>query len=445
MGLLYRPPGTEGVSRANPNMPINVRNLKVFVRILIEFFPGNAEFHRRKFPAAKPADILLALQNYLLMKLICWLLGLLISNYAIGQTKNPVNLNDGIKTASLSDVGMDISVVDELTNQITSGYYPNIHSLLIYKDNKLVYENYFKGKDQYLGKDLGVIEHNINDLHGLRSISKSVVSACIGIAITQGKIKNVDEKVFSFFKEYAAYDTGMIKGLSIKHLLTMTSGLKWNEEVPYDDPENSEIQMSRSVDPIDFILRGPMIYLPGKEWQYNGGTTQLLSFVIERTTGKKVDEFAKEYLFNPLGITSFEWIKMPGTNNPAGASGLRLRSRDLLKFGILYHNKGIWNGKQIIPRDWIEQSFHTTIHRPASINRSKPNGGYGYQFWTFNDTIQTQPVYIVAAVGNGDQRIYFDEKNNLLVVITAGNYNIWTIQNNSYAILKRIYDSFRVK
>jgi CubicO group peptidase (beta-lactamase class C family) len=379
------------------------------------------------------------------MKIKFWLLGSLIFNYAIGQTIKPVNLNDGIKTATLSEAGMDTSVINELTNQITSGYYPNIHSLLIYKDNKLVYENYFKGKDQYLGKDLGVIEHTINDLHGMRSISKSVVSACIGIAIAQGKIKNTDQKIFSFFKEYAAYDTGMIKGLSIKHLLTMTSGLKWNEEVPYDNPENSEIQMSRSGDPIDFILSRPMTSLPGNEWQYNGGTTQLLSFIIERATGKKVDEFAKEYLFSPLGIKTFEWIKMSGTNNPAGASGLRLRSRDLLKFGILYHNKGKWNDKQIIPQDWIVQSFRTVIYRPASTNRQKPNGGYGYQFWTFYDTIQTQPVYIVAAVGNGDQRIYFDEKNNLLIVITAGNYNIWTIQNNSYAILKRIYDSFPVK
>ncbi|HKO79953.1 MAG TPA: serine hydrolase [Chitinophagaceae bacterium] len=379
------------------------------------------------------------------MKIIHWMFGLLISNHGIGQAIKPANLNDGIKTATVSEVGMDTSVVNEITNQITSGYYPNIHSLLIYKDNKLVYENYFKGKDQYLGKDLGVIEHGINDLHGMRSISKSVVSACIGIAISQGKIKNVDQKVFDFFKEYAAYDTGMISGLSIKHLLTMTSGLKWNEEVPYDNPENSEIKMNQSADAIDFILSRPMTALPGKEWRYNGGTTQLLSMIIERTTGKKVDEFAKEYLFGPLGITTFEWIKMPGTNNPVAASGLRLRSRDLLKFGILYHNKGKWNGKQIIPRDWIEQSFHTIIHRPVSTNRSKPNGGYGYQFWTFNDTLQTQPVNIVAAVGNGDQRIYFDDKNNLLVVITAGNYNIWTIQNNSYAILKRIYDSFHIK
>jgi CubicO group peptidase (beta-lactamase class C family) len=228
----------------------------------------------------------------------------------------------------------------------------------------------------------------------------------------------------------------MKKELSIKHLLTMTSGLEWNEEVPYNNPENSEIQMTNSADPIEFVLSRRNISVPGKEWKYNGGTTQLLAAIIEKVSGKKVDEFAKEYLLKPLGILKFEWVKFPGTDNPAAASGLRLRSRDLLKFGILYRNKGKWNGKQVIPGDWIEQSFQPWV------KQSRRNGGYGYQFWILNDTIQKQPVNIVAAVGNGDQRIYFDEKHNMLVVTNAGNYNIWNIKNDSYAILKRIYSSF---
>jgi len=380
----------------------------------------------------------------MLKKIILWVLFCLLScHFGIGQTTTssavkPRDLKDGITTATLSEVGMDAAVVNELTSQIITGYYPNIHSLLIHKGNKLVYEKYFPGKDQIWGNDLGVIEHDLNDLHDIRSISKSVVSACIGIAIAQGKIKGVDEKVFDFFKEYARYDIGMMKELRLKHLLTMTSGLKWNEEVSYDDPENSEIQMTRSADPIDFILSRPMTSPPGQQWKYNGGTTQLLSVIIERVTGKKVDAFAKEYLFKPLGITTFEWVRFPGTDNPAAASGLRLRSRDLLKFGILYHYKGKWNGKQIIAQEWIAQSFQTRVNLPGS------NDGYGYQFWIFSDTLQKQPIKIVAAVGNGDQRIYLDEKNDLLVVVTAGNYNIWDIKNNSSAILRRIYDSFSV-
>ncbi len=376
-------------------------------------------------------------------KIFFSLVGLVLFNYGIGQPGSspalkPRNLNDGIKTATLSEVGMNPSVINELSTQISSNYYPNIHSLLIYKDNKLVYEKYFQGKDQIWGKDLGVIEHTTNGLHDVRSISKSVVSACIGIAISQGKIKSVDQKIFDFFDEYAAYDTGMKKQLTIEHLLTMSSGLDWNEEVPYDNPANTEIQMDNSKDPIKFVLSRPIATAPGKEWKYNGGTTELLGVILERATGKKLDQFAEEFLFKPLGIEKFEWTKFPGTDHPAAASGLRLRSRDLLKFGILYYNKGKWTGKQIVPAEWVNQSFQTRIDRPKS-------GGYGYLFWTLNDTIQKHPVKLIGAVGNGDQRIYFDRTNSLLIVTTAGNYNIWTIENDSYALLKRIYDSFLIK
>lgn len=365
---------------------------------------------------------------------------LLLLGNAPAQTPNnssnkPMQLNDGIATATLSAAGLDASALNNLTVQIDTGYFPNVHSLLIYKDNKLVYERYFTGKDQLWGRDLGVRKHGINELHDVRSISKSIVSACTGIAVAQGKIKSVDQHLFDFFPEYKKYDTGRKSDLRITHLLTMTSGLQWNEDVPYDHPENSEIQMTLSADPIDYILSRPMVSPPGKEWNYNGGTTQLLATIIERTTGKKVDAFAQAYLFKPLGIDTFSWTRFPGTNNPAAASGLRLRSRDLLKFGMLYHNKGKWNGRQVIPRQWVEQSFSTAI----SLPRTKR--GYGSQFWTRSDTIRNQPLQIVAAVGNGDQRIYFDETNNLLVVVTAGNYNAWDIQNDSYAIFRRIQEA----
>lgn len=369
---------------------------------------------------------------------------LLLFGYAQAQMVNtaytkPTQLNDGIATATLSGAGLNVAVLDSLTLQIDTGYFPNIHSLLICKDNKLVYERYFTGKDQLWGRDLGVRKHGINELHDVRSISKSIVSACTGIAIAQRKIRSADQRVFDFFPEYKQYDTGTKSELRIAHLLTMTSGLQWNEEVPYDHPENSEIRMTNSPDPIDYILSRPMVAPPGKQWQYNGGTTQLLAAILERTTGKKVDAFAKAYLFEPLGIDTFRWTPFPGTDNPAAASGLRLRSRDLLKFGMLYHNKGKWNGRQVLPRQWVEQSFRTAISLPGS------RIGYGFQFWTRRDTIRNQPLHIVAAVGNGDQRIYFDEWNNLLVVVTAGNYNARNIENDSYAIFRRIHEALPQK
>jgi CubicO group peptidase (beta-lactamase class C family) len=351
----------------------------------------------------------------------------------------PRQLRDGIKTASVLDAGMDTAVMKQLYTDLASDTFPNIHSVLIYKNDRLVFEQYFRGKDERWGDNLGVIEHKQEDLHDMRSISKSIVSACVGIAISQGKIKNAEQRVFDFLPKYASYDTGSKKNLTIAHLLTMTSGLDWNEDLPYTDPKNSEIQMNNSTDPIAFVLSRPLVSQPGKKWKYNGGTTELLAAIIEAVTGKKVDEYARTYLFKPLGISNFEWIKTPGTARPAAASGLRLKSRDLLKFAILYHQKGKWDNKQILPEQWVKESLQTHVQRPGG------DGGYGYQFWTFTGEIQNKTITVPAAVGNGDQRIFIDDNNKLLVVITAGNYNLWNIAKGSFGILRKIYEGFKVQ
>jgi CubicO group peptidase (beta-lactamase class C family) len=336
---------------------------------------------------------------------------------------------EGIAIASMADVGIDSVIINKIDTAIRNGTYPNIHSLLIVRNNKFVYEKYWTGKDQRWGDDLGPVAHGRDSLHDIRSISKSIVSACIGIVIEQGKIKSVDQKVFDFFPEYAKLDTGIKSSLAIKHLLAMNSGIVWNEDIPYDNPENSEIRMTNSPNQVEYVLSQPMEATPGALWKYNGGTTQLLAAILEKTTGKKVDQFASEYLFQPLGITRFEWIKYPGTDLPAAASGVRLRSIDLLKFGLLYKQEGVWQGKKIIDPKWVEESFQSHVQRPGG-------GSYGYQFWLWQDTINNTPTPIVACVGNGDQRILFDKTNDLVVVTTAGNYNKWTIEKNVHALMK---------
>jgi len=344
------------------------------------------------------------------------------------KKQRPGNAED-IPIASMADVGIDSSGINKIDTSIRNGTYPNIHSLLIARNGKLVYEKYWPGNDQSWGIDLGNAPHAKDSLHDIRSISKSIVSACTGIAIQQGKIKSVDQRIFDFFPEYAKLDTGLKSLLTIKHLLTMSSGLVWNEDVPYDNPENSEIRMIRSGDPVEYVLTRPMEFPPGKVWKYNGGTTQLLAAIIEKTTGKKVDEFARENLFRPLGINNFEWAKYPGTNLPAAASGLRLRSRDLLKFGLVYANRGVWQGKQVVPAKWVEESCESHVERPGG-------GSYGYQFWLWNDTLMNRPTFIVACVGNGDQRIFIDKTRDLVVVVTAGNYNKWNIKNSAGVLVR---------
>lgn len=360
---------------------------------------------------------------------LIYLLLFALSSCLQPDKKNSEKAEEGILLASMADVGIDSAIVNKIDTAITNGTYPNRHSLLIARNNKLVYEKYWSGKDESWGDDLGIRIHNKDSLHDIRSISKSVVSACVGIAIQQGKIKSIDQKVFDFFPEYKKLDTGLISSLTIKHLLTMSSGLVWNEDVPYDNPENSEIRMIRSSNPVEYVLSQPLEFPPGQVWEYNGGTTQLLAAIIEKTTGKKVDRFANDYLFQPLGINQFEWAKYPGTDLPAAASGLRLSSRALLKFGLLYSNGGKWNKKQVVPQKWVEESFQSHVQRPGG-------GSYGYQFWLWQDTINNKPIPFVACVGNGDQRIFFDKTNDLLVVTTAGNYNKWTIKKNANALVK---------
>lgn len=219
----------------------------------------------------------------------------------------------------------------------------------------------------------------------------------------------------------------------------MSSGFKWNEDVPYNNPENSEVLMTKSPNPIKYVLSQPILKKPGSEWRYNGGTVQLLAAIIEKATGKKIDEYANENLFIPMGIKTFQWYKFPGTTEPSAASGLRFRSRDMLKFGILCQQNGNWQGKQIVPKTWVQQSFLKSMNVSSSV-------GYGYLFWKeYIQTAQKYNLELTVANGNGDQRIFFDDKNKLIVVVTAGNYNGagTTEKTNARAMLKDyIYASF---
>lgn len=344
----------------------------------------------------------------------------------------PQVYNDSIIVDKLSHVGMDSTEIVKLTKLILNDSISNVHSLLIMKNKKLVYENYFAGTDQKHGKKLGYINHSINQLHDCRSISKSVVSACIGIALKNKIIENIDDPIKKYFPEIK----NSLKGaITIRHLLTMTSGLEWKEIGSYGNFFNSETQMDLRFNPIRYILKKNMLSKPGTEWNYNGGNTQLLAEIIQRKSGLQIDEFANKFLFSPLGIHQYEWINLTLKKIPAAASGLRLTSRDLLKLGLLYINYGNWNGTQIFDTSWVNQSFESFIERPDLKDYKIKEGGYGYQFWTYSDTLNAQPIILIEAKGNGGQSIFFCNSLNLLVVTTGGNYN--QPHNNPYLMLTK--------
>ncbi|MBV8253398.1 MAG: serine hydrolase [Chitinophaga sp.] len=321
----------------------------------------------------------------------------------------------GQETGTFEEANIDKTKILQLENEINSGKY-NVHSLILLRKNKLIYEHYFTGEDAVFPNPVGKVPHTRDSLHDCRSVTKSIVSACIGLALMQGKIKSLDDKIFDYFPSYKQYATGDKADITIRHLLTQSSGLDWNERVSYADPTNSERQMLEAKDPTDFVLQSKSIAKPGAVFNYSGGNTHLLGQIVERSTGMNIREFAKRYLFQPLGITNFFW-----TTRPDGIawmpSGLRMRPIDMAKIGRLYLQQGQWQGQQLLPASWIAQSTHWTI------NSSETGWGYGFQFWCNRPQIAGQQVDMAQAVGNGGQMICMIPAMDLEIVMTAGYYN----------------------
>jgi CubicO group peptidase (beta-lactamase class C family)/pimeloyl-ACP methyl ester carboxylesterase len=350
-----------------------------------------------------------------------------------GSYKKPDQLNDGIQTATLKEVGLNEKMIQKMVDSIVNGNYPGIHSVLILRNNKLVFEQYWPGYDVVRGKGfVGFVDHHRDSLHDQRSVSKSFVGAAIMIALGQGKIKSLDQKIFEFFPEYAKYDTGMKRQITIQHALNMSAGLEWNEDIPYTDPKNSEVIMNNSPDAIGFVLSQTMADEPGKKFNYSGGCSQLLAAVVEKATGLPVDKFLETNLFIPLGIEKYTWFKIVD-GRPSGASGLRLRSRDMAKFGLVYMNDGKWKGKQVIPSSLVQQTMKSQVATPFT-DKDYPDVGYSNQFWIYTQIIDGNSVYYNQAQGNGGQLIVMDKKNSLLLVVTAGNYNRSDLRKTSWEI-----------
>ncbi len=209
----------------------------------------------------------------------------------------------------------------------------------------------------------------------------------------------------------------------------MTSGFDWNEDVPYTDPRNDEIRMTRDSHPLRYALARPFVDEPGSEFRYNGGLTQVVAAVLVRATKTSLQDYARTKLFEPLGITDVEWVgDLAGM--PAAASGLRMRARDLAKFGSLYLNGGKWNGKQVIPSSWIELSTRRQFRFRARTG-ADAGGEFGYSyFWWYSCYPSAQGLIEArTAVGNGQQRVFVLPTLNMVVTIFAGRYNDFTTGN----------------
>ncbi|MBC7410044.1 MAG: serine hydrolase [Arcicella sp.] len=347
--------------------------------------------------------------------------------------KEPQILNDGLKIKNITTTSINSELIQKMTNDLINEELYNVHSVLIFKNNALLYEKYLNGKDQKHGKNLGIVMHDSNKLHDARSISKSIVSACIGVAIKKGIIQSVDDQISMYFPEIGLNKRKL--NITIKDLLTMSSGLSWKEIGNYNNFLNDETRMDLSYNPIKLVLKKEIVNEPGTIWNYSAGNTQLLAEIIKRKSGQNIEQFAKENIFSPLQITNSEWIELTISNEQAAASGLRLSSRSLLKFGIMYKDYGRFNGKQIIDSTWSERSISSQIKRPSLKQLNIQDGSYGYNFWIYDYKNQNQNVKIIEAKGNGGQSIFISKELDLVVVITAGNYGKVNYNDVPYKIL----------
>ncbi|WP_299817361.1 serine hydrolase [uncultured Roseibium sp.] len=316
--------------------------------------------------------------------------------------------------------GFDPAMGHKLCAGVEAGLLPHLHAVLAERGGETVLESYGTGPDETWGKPLGEVSFGAETLHDLRSVSKSIVSLLYGIALERGEVPRLDTPILELFPGYEDLATDpKRKSLTVEHALTMTLGMEWDETRPYTDPLNSEIAMEQAADRYRYILERPFVADPGTRWIYSGGATALVGAILQRGTGKKLPEFAREVLFAPLGITRFEWAAgEDGTHSPA--SGLRLTAPDLLKIGRLVLNNGICEGHRVVPEAWITASLRPVIATSEGLY-------YGY-FWFCGEApvpMLGGPVPWVAGFGNGGQRLWLCPEADVAAVIFSGNYNVW--------------------
>jgi len=357
----------------------------------------------------------------------------------------PAVIGDGWRVASPESSGFDTEALCATLASVAAGE-ANLHSVIVERHDRLVAELYRKGQDLSIDRLFGLwrpfspeMEFGPTTRHDLRSVSKSVIGLLVGIARQQGKIGTLAAPVLDFYPQDADLRSPEREAIHLEHLLTMSSGLEWDEgALP-----NDETRLYWSFSPVRFVLSRPIVAAPGRSFNYNSGGTAVLADILIRTSGKPLTELVRTELFEPLGITDWEWVSDLHGRSLA-FTGLRMRPRDLVKLGRMLLDHGQWRGQQIVPAEWVEASLRPHVSTPF---RSPPTAAedleYGYQWWVGSVDWRGKQVQWSAGFGNGGQRLFVVPELDLTVVITAGAYGSPQINHTVNALFERIVSAVR--
>jgi CubicO group peptidase (beta-lactamase class C family) len=356
--------------------------------------------------------------------------------------------------ATPKEFGIDPVKLAAFDADLASGKYGLVDSMLVLRCGTNVYEKtYAHDYGQIYGeraKKEGPLNHDLHgpynyfntefhpfyrgsDMHTMQSVSKTVTSITFGIARMRNEFTaGLDAPILQFLggHKIANLDDRK-KRITLRHLLTMTAGLEWHEDLAYDDPKNSADIMEASHDWAQYVLDQPMSDEPGKVFVYNSGATILLAQIFKKVTGKNIDEYAAEHLFKPLGMRYY-WKHSP-TGLPDTEGGLYLSAHDLAKIGQLFLKGGMWEAKDVVSSAWIKDSVAPHVSVPGGEWK------YGYQWWL--QPIGSSPEDITwFARGFGGQQLMILPEYDIVVVFTG-----WDIlpseEKHQHDALARILDS----
>lgn len=319
------------------------------------------------------------------------------------------------RAATTKSTEMNPEKLRQLSNYFRENANENMHSILIARDGKLVFEEYFSGEDEKFNDRIGYVKFGPDVLHDLRSVTKSVVSLMFGVALGKGWIGGVDDSVSSYLpKSQTAEPEGKSK-ITFKHALSMSSGIYATESsLPFSDPMSTSLLLDAAPNQCHFVQNRPLANVPGTVFDYTNLNPTLVGCSLAAATGKSLDQLVLENIFKPLGISKYEWHRTPAGQLTQGW-GLRMLPRDTLKIGQLILAKGKWNGEQIVPGSWIEAATTPQIALDGKFS-------YGYFIWTGQTSPEQGSIKYSVLRGTGGQYVYIVPSLDLVVLLHAGRY-----------------------